>query len=63
VSTVLVWSHFTGETWSGELELPAAPDAALERVYRLLNRVSGGDAQRLEAIGYRLPSLSVGDIV
>jgi hypothetical protein len=34
-----------------------------ERLFRLFNRVDDEDGPRLEAIGYRLPSLSVGDLL
>lgn len=61
---VQVWSHFRDESWEGEVPdelLPA--DAVNEALFRLLNRVDEGDVARLEAWGYRLPSLSVGDTV
>jgi hypothetical protein len=32
-------------------------------LFRFFNRVDDGDGARLEAIGYRLPSLSVGDLL
>ena len=34
-----------------------------ERIFRLLNRVDEGDHERMAALGYVLPSLSVGDFV
>lgn len=34
-----------------------------ERIFRFFNRVDSLDEEKLEAVGYRLPSLSVGDIV
>jgi hypothetical protein len=51
--------------WEGTVELPAASEgeAALDQIFRLFNRVSQEDADRLERWGYFLPSLSVGDIV
>lgn len=34
-----------------------------EGVFRAFNRVDATDARRLESWGYRLPSLSVGDLI
>jgi hypothetical protein len=34
-----------------------------EILFRFFNRVDEGDGERLEQLGYRLPSLSVGDVV
>jgi len=34
-----------------------------EDAFRFFNRVTEADADRLEAIGYRLPSMSVGDLL
>lgn len=34
-----------------------------ERIFRLFNRIDPGDDARLTALGYFLPSLSVGDFV
>jgi hypothetical protein len=34
-----------------------------EALFRLFNRVEPEDSERLEAWGYRLPSLSVGDVI
>lgn len=45
-------------TWSGRV-----PDADPEAIFRFFNRVGAADAERLRAIGYRLPSLSVGGII
>lgn len=56
-------SIFTGEVWRGSLELPSDDQAALGKIFRLFNRVDDEDIDRLEKIGYRLPSLSVGDRV
>lgn len=38
-------------------------DATNEALFRFFNRVDEGDNERLERIGYRLPSLSVGDLL
>lgn len=50
------------EVWQG-----LVPDAELggtmEGVFRFFNRVEEGDADRLERLGYDLPSLSTDDIV
>lgn len=52
--------------WTGDVEI-AFPEFAASSVnahlFRYFNRVDDEDAARLEAIGYRLPSLSVGDLV
>ena len=47
------------EEWSGYI--PEVEN--LEEIFRFFNRVEYGDGERLEEIGYDLPSLSVGDIV
>ena len=54
-----------GTTWHGDLDLSLASsdEGRLELVYRLLNRVDESDHERLEAMGYMLPSLSMGDFV
>jgi hypothetical protein len=59
---IIITSHWEGGRWSGTIELPddARP---LEYIFRFFNRIEDGDADRLDAIGYRLPSLSVGDVV
>jgi hypothetical protein len=38
-------------------------DITLDNVFRFFNRVEYSDADRLDAIGYNLPSLSVDDLV
>ena len=38
-------------------------EAILEDIFRAFNRVDESDVDRLNRIGYRLPSLSVGDTV
>lgn len=48
-----------GPTWEGELD----DLRDLEDAFRYFNRVDDADCERLERIGYCLPSLSVGDIV
>lgn len=57
-----IWSHFEGKTWTGEIP-GTFEDGSLDVIFRLFNRVEEGDAERLEAWGYTLPSLSVGDRV
>lgn len=61
-----------GLSWRGRvaIELPdgtpihqASPDAVNETLYRIFNRVDEADTQRLEALEYRLPSLSPGDVI
>lgn len=56
---VTIWSHWRGETWTGDVPAPFSN----ETLFRLFNRVTEADATRLEAWGYTLPSLSVGDTV
>lgn len=61
---VQVWSHFRDESWTGDVPddlLPA--DGVNEALFRLFNRDDEDDVERLEAWGYRLPSLSVDDTV
>jgi hypothetical protein len=67
-----IYSHFKDQVWEGEVpELDSIEeydeverDAVInERVFRLFNRVDDEDNERLEAWGYRLPSLSVGDVI
>jgi hypothetical protein len=52
-------------TWEGSFHLVVDKDieAHLERIFRYFNRVDSDDTCRLEYLGYRLPSLSVGDTV
>jgi hypothetical protein len=63
-----------GITWRGTVALadlrrylpPEAPvtrERMNEAIFRFFNRVDDSDCARLEAIGYRLPSLSAGDLV
>ena len=54
-----------GTTWSGDVELSRSRSAEenLEIVYRLFNRVDEGDHAKMAALGYMLPSLSMGDFV
>jgi hypothetical protein len=61
MTELVIYSKLAGETWQGTIGGEDEPD--LELIFRAFNRVDEGDAERLEAIGYRLPSLSVGDIV
>lgn len=64
---IVVRSQWRGETWEGDVPdalLPPTESGGLnERLFRLFNRVDAADNARLEAWGYRLPSLSVGDVV
>lgn len=67
---VTIWSHFRDETWQGDVpdEMFIGHDILLgtgmnEALFRIFNRVDEADSIRLEAWGYRLPSLSVGDTV
>ena len=54
-------------TWTGSVDLDrpqgTSTEDALEQIFRLFNRVDFADGERLEALGYRLPSLSEGDEV
>jgi hypothetical protein len=53
-----------GPEWSGDVNLNGqTSDSVLEHIFRLFNRVSDEDASRLAKWDYKLPSLSVGDIV
>src|SRR3954451_19528413 len=55
-----------GPEWSGEISdtySMGPSDEALERIFRHFNRVTDEDAERLQRMDYKLPSLSVGDIV
>ncbi len=63
IRKIQIKSVFTGERWQGELELPEDDQEALTRISRLFSRVNEEDITRLEEIGYRLPSISVGDRV
>lgn len=50
--------------WHGDVDVEAEkPEDINERIFRLFNRVSLEDNDRLEAMGYTLPSLSVGDVI
>jgi hypothetical protein len=53
-------------TWTGDvggLDPTAPSDQINERCFRLFNRVDESDARYLQAKGYDLPSLSVGDFL
>ena len=54
-----------GTTWRGDLDLSLA--SSDEDLWNwssgLFNRVDEGDHERMEAMGYMMPSLSVGDFV
>lgn len=76
MNTITIVSTMTGKTWEGELPHNVALDVAaghtareagatcgLESIFRLFNRVNFEDTQRLEQMGYELPSLSGGDFV
>lgn len=56
---------YNSTTWQGWVDLPENETDAeqLERIFRLFNRVTEEDVERLAAQGYELPSLSVGDQV
>lgn len=61
---VHIWTHWHGEEWSGEVEVPDTHRRdQLEFLFRYFNRVEGDDDARLADIGYGLPSLSMGDVV
>ena len=53
-------------TWEGEVWFTpdsAEPDKTNGALFRLFNVVTEEDAERLESWGYRLPSLSAGDLI
>ena|SRR5437763_7263472 len=54
-----------GTTWSGEVEvnMNLSDEVILDLIYRMFNRVDEADLDRMEALGYELPSLSMGDFV
>lgn len=56
-----------GPEWTGEVDITVTayhkPTMVLEQLFRLFNRVEDGDGERLERMGYKLPSLSSGDVV
>lgn len=66
---VTIVSGFTGDSWTGELdEFQIVPgqnegDSLLDTLFRFFNRVDPEDNERLERIGYTLPSLSAGDFI
>lgn len=45
-------------TWAGEAQIESPEDA-----FRYFNRVDEADVIRLDAMGYNLPSLSMGDYI
>jgi hypothetical protein len=47
------------EVWEGDLD----QDMNLEEIFRFFNRVDYDDGERLERLGYLMPSLSVDDLV
>jgi hypothetical protein len=60
---VTVWSHWEGKQWAGEVPDPPAGQDVLSYIWRFFNRVDDGDHERLMALDYTLPSLSVNDVV
>lgn len=70
MTTITIYSHYAAEpgwaaatgvanpTWTGQVA-----DADLNAIFRAFNRVDDDDSARLVALGYRLPSLSVGDVI
>lgn len=64
MTEITIWSHFSDETWTGEVPIELGDeDLTLELIFRWFNRVEEHDAVRLEKVGYNLPSLSVRDTV
>lgn len=52
------------EEWTGYAILEEeTTERRLEEIFRQFNRVDEADVERLTGLGYRLPSLSVGDTV
>lgn len=53
----------SGTTWRGDVPIGFSGHymATAESVFRFFNVVDETDVERLEKLGYRLPSLSVGD--
>ena len=56
----LIWEGLVPE-W--RLSADATDEEICEAVFRLFNRVTDADADRLEAWNYRMPSVSCGDII
>ena len=62
MSKISIISTATGRVWEGESATDVDLDG-MEALFREFNRVDEGDNERLEALGYDLPSLSSGDFV
>jgi hypothetical protein len=62
---VSVESYFTGQLWEGEVDVPShySVPECLEFLFRFFNRASDEDNDRLEKIGFKQPSMSVGDMI
>lgn len=60
-----IWTHWEGKSWTGDAPISRfkADWEKLEAIFRFFNRVDDGDHERMAAVGYLLPSLSVGDKV
>lgn len=56
-----------GITWRGDVPdekvLRQSVEATNDRLFRFFNRVDDEDGERLEQMGYRLPSLTMGDYI
>jgi hypothetical protein len=50
--------RFPSSVWTGRVPIDGPDDA-----FRMFNRVDAEDDARLVGLGYRLPSMSVGDLV
>lgn len=69
--TLTIWSRWAAlggrhkQLWTGSVPADenADPDVVNEQIFRMFNRVDEADNERLEKWGYRLPSLSVGDVI
>lgn len=56
--SIKIMSVFTGDTFNGQVDTDD-----LDKIFRMFNLVDDADAVRLHKMGYRLPSMSAGDIV
>jgi hypothetical protein len=52
-------------TWEGEVDVRrgATSGTTNSEIFRMFNRVDALDVERLDALGYTLPSLSAGDLI
>ena len=61
--SLTILSSFSHEVWKGEYRSNASGDGLLNELFRYFNVLDNDDADRLARLGYKLPSMSAGDVI